>query len=303
MDGVLVMDSGANQILKYHATPEDPYGETIVTTDWTTLGLIESGDISGKTSINKIYGIGSAAAQARFAGVVNNTLNCVLVSPTDDVMNLAITRTLGILDSFNFVAGQGGAAWKGVGLKFDTLDLDIDSENPLKVTMGGIFKSVVDIVDPETAEAATPILWQPQGLVLSLDPGGEDALVSSCKISVKNNLSSQAVAHYDEAGLNRTIGLLKEGNFEIDATIQTFTAPAAWDLEDDDLACAGNEIDLVLTFIDLCGGAYTTPGSLVITCSGGIIIEKSQPLKPNEYTDYSVGMTFTDITIVETAGS
>ena len=286
---------GSNQILKLSGTAEATYGATIGEPAFAVIGLVEDGDVGGKTNINKIFGIGAQGYQAAFAGIVENSLRATLVSPTAAEMNKAITRTAaGALRSYNFVAGQGGEAWKGVGLKWDSMDLEIDSDNPLKCSLSGMFKSIIDDDDAASGHDPTPItLWRPQGLVLTIG-GIEDADVVSCRISVKNNLSTQGVANAALAGNKRVIKYLKEGSLEVDATIQTYTAPP-FELEDDDLGCEASNASLVLTFTDLCGGG--TPDTLTITCSNGTMIETRQPLKANEYTDYTLGYTFEGISI------
>lgn len=293
---------GSNQIMRV-ASEGANYGTAVNTPTWLVLGLTTDGEIGAKTNINKIYGIGQAGFQAKYAGPVDNNIRCTLVSPTAAVMKYATTRTLGLLESFNVIAGDGvNGAWVGYGLKFDSLDIEVDMEKPLQATMSGIFKtltefSAADTEAPVEGDTEPAHLWQPQGLALTQSIGGGSpdtlALVSAVRVNIKNNLSVQNTISPD-----RTLSILKEGNFEVDVTLQTYDNEyvEAIDLEDIAFACAGSDVELVMTFTDVCDTS-TTPATLTVTCSDGTFLEKRQPIKANEYAEYSVGMTFDTVDI------
>lgn len=297
MSGTMVV--GSEQLLQVIAETEYGVAVESPTGKWVALGLTEDGEIGAKTSLTKLYGIGSKTFQAKYAGTVENTVRCTLVSPAATQLNYAITRDEdGLLSSFNVAAGKEGAAWLGYGLKFDTLDLEISEEKPLQASMAGIFKTLATTEDTTAVVAdqeAPTNLWVPDGLVLTYG-GAPDTLVSACRVNIKNNLSPK----YTLNG-GRVLALLTEGNFDVDATIQTYEPDSSLgsviDLEDELLACSANDITLVATFTDVCDTA-STPATLVITCSGGTYIEKRQPLKANEYAEFTIGITFEDVTIV-----
>jgi hypothetical protein len=283
------MDLGSNQIAKISAA-EASYGETVGTPGWAALGIVSGGEIGGKTSYQNIFGIGSATAQAGYGGKVENDLKIDLVAPTAAQMNKAITRTDGVLGSYNILVGDKDAAWRGVGLKWDVLTIEVDSENPLKASLGGIFKSILAAaVSGQTHAPGTLPLWVPEGLVLEVNDTPDTELLS-CSINYKNNLKRKNAANGSNVP-RRTLSALSEGQIEIDVTIQTMTAPS-FDLEAD---CPLRTHTLDLTFTDLCGGG--TPGTLVISLTGGMYIEKRQPLVPDGEVDYSIGMTFQAMTI------
>jgi len=286
--------NGQNQIFKLHEAAESTYGETIGSPTWAVIGIVEDGEIGQKSDIKKVFGIGSQVAQAKYPGKVDNSVRVVLPAPTAAQLNRAITRTDGALDSYNFAAGVETAAWHGVGLKWNTLTLDLPEEDPLKATLDGIFKSILAATVSSAGHSpATVPIWRRDGLVLKINTV-EDTDLVSCNISIKNGLTAKGV---DNATTNqrRTLKYLTEGPLEIDCTIQTYAAPS-FNLEADTQGCVSGDITLEATYTDVCGGG--TPGTLVITLTGGAYIEKRQPLKPNDYVDYSIGLSFTDITIV-----
>lgn len=284
--------SGAAQILKL-SDAETNYGEIITSPAYAVAGIVTGGDVGAKTSINKIRGIGSTAPQGKYPAKVDNTLKFDVTAPSAEILNKGIARNDGVLDSFNFVAGVGGDAWKGVGLKVNSVDLDIDDENPLKASFDCIFKSLLaNTDDEEDHDPNNPPIWRRDGLVLTIG-GNPDLDLVSCKISVKNNLTGKGVDN-SVTDQKRVIRVLEEGDQEIDVTITTYAAPT-FNLEKDGFGCGAGDLTLVATFTDLCGGP--TPSTLTITCTGGVYLEKRQPLKPNEYIDYSIGMSFDTITI------
>jgi hypothetical protein len=284
--------SGAAQVAKL-SQAEATYGETIAVPSYAVVGIVTGGDIGSKTSFTKIRGIGSVAPQGKYPGKVENSLKLDITAPGATVLNKGIVRTDGVLASYNFVAGVGTTAWRGVGLKANSVDLDIDDENPLKASFDCIFRSLLPAtVDASGHDPSDPPIWRRDGLVLTIG-GVEDTDLVSCKISVKNNLTGKGINN-TTTNQKRIIGVLEEGDQEIDVTIQTYSAPT-FNLEADGYGCGTGDVTLVATFTDLCGGA--TPDTLVITLTGGVYLEKRQPLKPNEYVDYSIGMSFDTITI------
>ena len=101
---------GSNQVMRVVA--ESAYGTAVEgTPTWIPLGLTTDGDIGSKTFVTKIYGIGQATPQAKHAGKVDNDVKCTLVSPSASILNYAVTRTAGVLGSFNVAAGDAAGAW------------------------------------------------------------------------------------------------------------------------------------------------------------------------------------------------
>ena len=283
--------NGQNQVFKLHETAESTYGETIGTPTWAVFGIVEEGEVGSATELKRIYGIGSGSAQGQYPGLVNNTVRVVAAAPTAAQINKAITRTAGSLGSFNFIAGLGTAAWRGTGLKWNTVTFDLPEEDPLKVTFDGIFKHLLASTVSSTGHSpSSPVIWRRDGLVLKIDDVEDTDLVSAT-INLRNNLQPKGVDN-STADQARVLKYLAEGPLEIDATIQTYAAPS-FNLQADTHGCSG--ITLVATYTDVCGGG--TPSTLVITLTGGVYVEKRQPLRPNDYIDYSIGMAFTGITV------
>lgn len=283
------MQLGDNQVFKLSGA-ESSYGETIVNPTWGVVGIAESGDIGSTTSEKKIYGIGSQAFQARYAGKVENEVRVEIACPSAAILNPALVRTAGVLASYNCAVGAGTGAWRGVGLKWNTLALELDSENYLKATLEGIFKSLLaTTVATEGHDPGDVVIWQPDGLVLSV-AGAPDTELQSFKINVNNNLQRKYVANSTNVP-KRTLKYLREGAQDIEVSLQTLSEPS-FDLEAD---CPGHAVTLSAVFTDLCGGA--TPDTLTIALTGGAYKGKKQPLKPNSEVDYSIDMTFDTITI------
>jgi hypothetical protein len=285
------MNSGNTQLLKLSGG-ESTYGETIAVPTWTPLGLIVAGgEDTNEVELEKIYGIGSEIAQAMIPGEVSNSLRAELVAPTAAAMNMAVTRTSGVLGSYNFLSGAGGAAERGVGLKWNSLNVDIPEKGGLKATLDGIYKSLLAAAVDEDYEAptATPV-WRRDGCVLTV-AGSADTEFVSASISVNNNLSK----HGQDNSVSdqvRTFKALMEGGLDIQATIQTLTKPT-FNLQASTLGCT--PITLTAVFTDLCGGG--TPGTLTFTLEGGVYKRKARPLVPGAAVNYSVVIEFTEITI------
>lgn len=284
-------NSGKNQVVKVCA--EATYGETVATPTWVLVGVVEDGEIGGKFDLNKYFGIGSAAPQIRTPGKVDNTARVSIISPTAAILNQAITRTDGFLTSYNVAMGvslDSVDAWRGVGLKWNNLSLEVNDTDPLKASLDGILKSQVDSVGTDGYSPTVAHIWERSGAVLTI--GGSAFDFVNCKIDVKNNLNAKGVDN-STTDHKRVLAELEEGGLEIDATIQTYTEPT-FNLEAD--CVTDDNITMVLTFTDLCDDSGT-PVPLVITCTGGIYVEKRQPIKPNEYVEYSIGINFSGITI------
>lgn len=286
------MDYGRNQIAMLSAA-EAAYGETVGTPAWATLGIIEGGEMSSKTQINDIVGIGSDTPQGRWPDAVDNEVRVDLAVPTAAQMNKAITRTSGELASYNILVGDTATAGRGVGLKWNRLQGKIPEKGIFSATLDGIFKSLLAAtVSEAVALASTPVIWRRDGLVLTVG-GSEDEDLIAMDFSVNNNLERKGV---DNAVANqaRVLKYLVEGKCDIEATIQTMSRPS-FNLEADTFGCAAADVDVVATFTDLCGGG--TPGTLVITLTDGQYIEKRAPLVPGKGVDYSIALKFKSITI------
>jgi hypothetical protein len=285
------MDSGNLQVLKLCAA-ESTYGETVSNPTWAPIGLIiTGGENASEVEIEKHYGIGSEIAQAMIPGEVSNSLRAELVAPTAAAMNMAVTRTSGVLGSYNFIAGQGGTAKRGVGLKFNSLSVDIPEKGGLKATLDGIYKSLLTAtVDSDWAAPSTTPVWRRDGCVLTV-AGSADTEFISAQFTVGNNLSKHGQDN-STANQKRVLKALLEGGLDISATIQTMTAPT-FNLEADVLGCT--PITLTAVFTDLCGGG--TPGTLTFTLEGGVYKRKAEPLVPGGVVNYSVVIEFTEITI------
>jgi len=297
--------TGTNQILKIANGAEVNYGDDDGEAFLCSpIGIVEDGEVAGRTGLTKIFGIGSDGYQAIFAGAVENSLRAVVPCPSQIQMNKAITRTNGILGSFNFLVGlaTGANAWHGCGLKWDSLDLEVDSTNPLKATLAGIFKSILTVDNTTVGhDPGTVKVWHPQALELKIgDAPTLDVDIMSCRIGVRNNLTAQNVANAPIAGAKRVLKYLKEGNLEIDATIETLTVPEIHptELQADGFGC-GLPVELQLKFTNLCPAMPTVPEVLTILCEGGVFTELTQPLRPGEYVNWTVGATFQTITISE----
>lgn len=285
------MDSGNVQVLKL-SEAESTYGETIANPTWTPVGLIVAGgEYSAEVEMEKVYGIGSEIAQAMIPGEVSNALRAELVAPTAAGLNMAVTRTAGVLGSYNFVAGVGATADRGVGLKWNQLTIDIPEKGGLKATLDGIFKNwlVATVNSPFEAPDETPV-WRRDGAVLSV-AGTPDTEFITAQITLNNNLTKHGQDN-SVSNQKRVLKHLMEGGKDIQATIQTATKPT-FNLEADTLGCTG--ITMVATFTDLCGGG--TPGTLVVTCTGGVYKRKAAPLVPGGAVNYSVVIEFEDISI------
>lgn len=292
---------GTNQAFKVVA--EATYGETVSNPTWVTVGIVNDGNIEGSSKTNNIMGIGSDAPQAKYQGRVENQAQVKLVSPSATIMNQAITRTLGVLGSYNIGVGQNDEAWHGVGMKWNSLAIDIPEEGPIEVTMEAMFKSILEAAVDVGEHTVTGVhLFEKDGLVVSVGTttytdgvptGGtsyvEDDEYVNGSINFTNNLER---VYAGSRTPKRCLSDLMEKNPDITSVINTYTPPA-FNLEED---CPDDDIALKYVFTDLCdtGG---TPTTLTIQLLGGSYNRKNQPVKPNSYVDYTYGLDFTHIII------
>jgi len=288
---VLVPESGVLQIVKLSGAAETVYGETITVPGWSAVGIVTGSEIGVRFEDNKIFGIGSKGPQARFAGKPESTLRLELPAPTSAILNLAIPDVDGLLPiGYNFLVGQGLTPWRGVGLKFNTLDLEINETTPLRATMEGIFKAIVASDASAGHDPGTPVVWAMEGLTFNIGGGDPEKGLVSARISVRNNLTGKATADSDNVPL-RSISFLQEGNLEIEGTFETYDVPT-FSLFDN---CPASDVEVQLVLVDICG--VGTPAHLYITLTGGMYNDKRQPIRPNEFIAYTVGMTFSGIRI------
>ena len=285
-------NKGSEQLVKLSGA-ETTYGAVVETPTWGVIGLVTGGERSSKGNIENVFGIGSATAQAVYAKRGENNFNCDIVSPTAAILNGAVVRTAGALDSYNALVGPNGAARKLTGLKWNSLNIKVPEEGVMEASLEGIFKNLIIATVNETGHnPGTVKLWRRDGLVLTVAGAEDDGLVSM-DIKISNNLERKGT---DNATTNqkRSHAFLAEGNLNIDATIQTYTAPT-FNLESDAYGCAAGDITVVATFTDMCGGA--SPSTLVITLTGGQYTEAKEPITPNKDIEYTIGINFTGITI------
>jgi len=143
---------------------ESSYGTVPVSPDYKELGIVTGGNVGIRTNVVDIYGIGAATPQSSMMGKVEGSLRAEVTNPSATTLNQAITRTSNVLTSYSFVVGNKDAAWGGSGLKWNTLELESDSDNPLKATMEGIYQWIYDAAASEDAHDPENIkIWQPEG--------------------------------------------------------------------------------------------------------------------------------------------
>ena len=300
--------NGVDQVCLVSIAAEATYGETIAYGAglYEIAGLVEGGDISSKSTQNKIYGIGKKAWQARVQGTVENGVRMDITNPEADILNRAIPDA-GVLRSYNLIAGvSDGAdvdAWQLVGGKADTLELSIDDGEGscLKASMDWIVKNILDTpVNASAAghDASGGPIWQLAGAALTITiPAVTAYEFASARISVRNNLQRKNVASATNTP-KRTISHLRDGNFEIEATFGFYEPPtnageAIYALLSND--CPPENVAAVLTFTDMCSGA-----ALETTLTGGAYSGIGQPFKPNDDIDFPIDLSFDDISIVYT---
>jgi len=130
---------------------------------------------------------------------------------------------------------------------------------------------------------------------LQLPSGAGNALddLLTVRISIRNNLTSFGVggSAATEDNLERAIKGIKEGNYEVEATITAYDPPSDTDVEGmfAPMCVSDGTFDMVLVFTELCG---STPATLTISCYGGVYTNMEQPIKPNDYVDYSYTIRF-----------
>ena len=286
-------DLGTKQLLKYDDAPESSYGEIIAVPDWELVGVVTGGSAQAQTDMRHVYGIGSKSSQAQYPTSVDNSMRANIFAPTADIINLGIPSG-GELSSYNFLIGADDEAnshvWRGVGLKVDTMTLEADPDNPLALSMEGIFQALI----AQTFDGAhgyapdTPHIWRFDGLTLTVGEV-EDTEKVRLSINVRNNLQRKGMTTVDngEDDRYRVCQYLREGDLEIEATVGTWDIPGI-DLEDETYGCS-NALELEAVFVDLCDTSSVVE-TLTITLGDGNYISHDNPLAPNDYPEYSLSL-------------
>jgi len=292
--------TGQNAVCLLSTTPETEFGKVIPSVNWQVFGIVSSAEANRSTDTNKIYGLGQKAAQAEYAGAVENTLRVDCVAPSKAILRTALPNVNQEINSYNFAIGKSGDSGKGVGLKWNQMTINVPEEEPLSVSFDGIFKSWLVPAgsatgfDIEKQLIANPILWKRTGLTLRIG-GVIDNDLMSLEITVNNNITRKGVDN-SISNQQRTAKVLEDGNFEVDARVMTYTRPIGINLEESGYGCSTGNITMEATFVNECSTA-SSPETLVITLGNGIYKSVNESYNANEIVQYEIGIQFRTMTI------